>query len=92
MYFCKLCFDNLLLGGSVSVISNVRKDWGLSVETEASVYVDEMPEMTVMIKGSREEGSLDSKQPSQTDWIKRYMEQQEEVLSSAYHLHYSLII
>ncbi|KAL9691241.1 hypothetical protein QQ045_011660 [Rhodiola kirilowii] len=66
-------------GGSVTVILNVQKDCTALVDTEASIEDDvELPEMSIRIKGSQEEDSLDLKQPSQADWIRTYMEQQEE--------------
>lgn len=71
--------DCLLSGGSVGVISYVQKERNSVVETAAPEDAEEMPEMAVKIKGSQEENSLDLKQSSQADWIRRYMELQEEV-------------
>ncbi|XP_010256331.1 PREDICTED: DExH-box ATP-dependent RNA helicase DExH7, chloroplastic isoform X1 [Nelumbo nucifera] len=64
-------------GGSVSIISAAREDWipsqNLSTKNE-----DKMPEVSVRIKGKWEDDTFDSRQSSQADWIRKYVEQQEE--------------
>ncbi|WCJ18473.1 RNA helicase family protein [Euphorbia peplus] len=64
-------------GGSVSVISTAREDWTppvLVTQTEEDVQA-----VSVRIKGRWDEDeTLDSHQPSQADWIRQYMQQQEE--------------
>jgi ATP-dependent RNA helicase DHX29 len=40
---------------------------------------EEAPVFSVKIKGRWDEDTLDSRQPSQADWIRQYMEQQQEV-------------
>ncbi|KAF2319938.1 hypothetical protein GH714_020738 [Hevea brasiliensis] len=63
--------------GSVSVVSTARGDQTPSVnptETEEDVQP-----VSVRIKGRwDDDDTLDSRQPSQADWIRQYMEQQEE--------------
>lgn len=66
-------------GGSIGIISTARDDWAplpnSSVATE-----NEIPEVSIKSKGQRKVDTLDSFQQSQADWIRQYMEQQEEVL------------
>ncbi|KAK9286820.1 hypothetical protein L1049_015225 [Liquidambar formosana] len=64
-------------GGSVSVISTAREDWTASVDSSVQIE-EETPEMPVRIKGRWDDDTLDSRQPSQADWIRQYVEQQEE--------------
>ncbi|KAM1735057.1 hypothetical protein ACFX11_020446 [Malus domestica] len=64
-------------GGSVGVILTSRDDWTPSVDTHAMIDED-APRIAVRTKGHRDDKTLDSFQPSQADWIKRYVEQQEE--------------
>lgn len=42
---------------------------------------DDIQKFCVKAKGQRDDETLDSFQLSQADWIRRYMEQQEEVCS-----------
>ena len=69
-----------ITGGSVGIISTARDDWtplaNSSVATE-----NEVPEISIKSKGQRKVDTLDSFQQSQADWIRQYMEQQEEVLN-----------
>ncbi|XP_058188630.1 DExH-box ATP-dependent RNA helicase DExH7, chloroplastic isoform X2 [Rhododendron vialii] len=64
-------------GGAVGIISTSRKDWSPSVDSSAKIE-EETPELNVRIKGRSEDNTLDSCQPSQADWIRRYLEHQEE--------------
>ncbi|KAF8411855.1 hypothetical protein HHK36_004414 [Tetracentron sinense] len=64
-------------GGSISIISTAREDWVSSPHPSAKIK-EQTPEISVRIKGHRDEETLDSLQPSQADWIRQYMEQQEE--------------
>ncbi|KAL0357191.1 UNVERIFIED_CONTAM: DExH-box ATP-dependent RNA helicase DExH7, chloroplastic [Sesamum calycinum] len=64
-------------GGSVAVISTAREDWVSSRDISASV-VDEKAEVALKIKERKDDQTLDSVQRSQADWIRQYMEQQEE--------------
>ncbi|KAG5525808.1 hypothetical protein RHGRI_032182 [Rhododendron griersonianum] len=64
-------------GGAVGIISTSRKDWSPSVDSSAKIE-EEMPELNVRIKGRSDDNTLDSCQPSQADWIRRYLEHQEE--------------
>lgn len=41
---------------------------------------DEMPEISVKVKGQRDVDTLESCQPFQADWIRQYVQQQQEVL------------
>ncbi|KAL0384606.1 UNVERIFIED_CONTAM: DExH-box ATP-dependent RNA helicase DExH7, chloroplastic [Sesamum radiatum] len=64
-------------GGSVAVISTAREDWVSSRDISARV-VDEKAEVALKIKERKDDQTLDSVQRSQADWIRQYMEQQEE--------------
>ncbi|KAL4654864.1 hypothetical protein ACB092_01G411400 [Castanea dentata] len=64
-------------GGSVGVILNSREDWAPSVDLSTKIE-EEAPEFSVKIKGRRDDDTLDLRQPSQADWIRQYMEQQQE--------------
>ncbi|KAA8545478.1 hypothetical protein F0562_020262 [Nyssa sinensis] len=64
-------------GGSVGIISTAREDWSSSVVSSAMIK-EETPEISVRIKGRLDDDTLDYCQPSQADWIRQYMEQQEE--------------
>ncbi|KAI3497504.1 hypothetical protein L1887_40163 [Cichorium endivia] len=64
-------------GGSVSIISTARDDWAPSEDSPIPTE-NEMPEISIKSKGQQKVDSLDSFQKSQADWIRQYMEQQEE--------------
>ncbi|KAK4491260.1 hypothetical protein RD792_001996 [Penstemon davidsonii] len=59
--------------GSVGIVSTAREDWVSSARE-----VEESPEVPLKIKGRKDDVSLDSAKHSQADWIRQYMEQQEE--------------
>ncbi|KAJ0078112.1 hypothetical protein Patl1_36788 [Pistacia atlantica] len=65
-------------GASVSVISVVWEDWIPSDGSSANTN-EEVQKNSVRTKGRQGYDALDSRQPSQGDWIRQYMEQQEEV-------------
>ena len=44
------------------------------------VTEDEMSKVSIQVKARQETDTLDSLQPSQADWIRQYVQQQEEVL------------
>ena len=67
-----------LAGGSVRVLLTARDDWTPSEEPTPNIYEDE-PRISVKTKARGSHETLDSFQPSQADWIKRYVQQQEEV-------------
>ncbi|KAG6398660.1 hypothetical protein SASPL_140127 [Salvia splendens] len=63
--------------GSVGVISTAREDWVSSKESiPGPVEVKEQG--TLMVKELRDDATLDSVQHSQANWIRQYMERQEE--------------
>ncbi|EXB29033.1 ATP-dependent RNA helicase DHX29 [Morus notabilis] len=64
-------------GGSVRVLLNSRDDWTPSVDASPKINDGELG-VSLKTKGRGDDESLDSFQPSQADWIKRYVEQQEE--------------
>ncbi|KAL5787272.1 hypothetical protein ACOSP7_004221 [Xanthoceras sorbifolium] len=64
-------------GASVGVLSVAREDWTPSVGPSTEIKA-EVQEISVRIKSQRDDNALDSCQPSQADWIRQYMEQQEE--------------
>ncbi|KVH88553.1 Helicase, C-terminal, partial [Cynara cardunculus var. scolymus] len=67
-------------GGSVGIISTARDDWTPLANSSVAME-NEMPEISIKSKGQRKVDTLDSFQQSQADWIRQYMEQQEEVLN-----------
>lgn len=64
-------------GGSVGVISTAKEDWVPLVNSHTKSE-EKNPESSVRIIRNRKDDALDSCQPSQADWIRKYMEQQEE--------------
>lgn len=67
-------------GGSISIVSAAKDDWAPSPDTPTKIE-EQMAGVSIKLKGHREDDTLDLRQPSQADWIRQYMEQQEEVLS-----------
>ncbi|KAM6598187.1 hypothetical protein CsatA_008711 [Cannabis sativa] len=70
-------FQHIDGGGSVRVLLAAQDNWAPSVEPSSNIFEDEMG-ISVKTKGHGKDETLDSCQPSQADWIKRYVEQQEE--------------
>ncbi|KAI9107308.1 hypothetical protein K1719_021696 [Acacia pycnantha] len=64
-------------GGSVGVILNQRDDFTPLVDKSITTK-QESPEFSVIVKKQWNDDTLDSRQPSQADWIRQYVEQQEE--------------
>ncbi|KAJ4966079.1 hypothetical protein NE237_017928 [Protea cynaroides] len=64
-------------GGSVGIISAAKDDWVASPHPFAKIE-EQTPGIAVKVKGHWEDDILDSRQPSQADWIRQYVEQQEE--------------
>lgn len=73
------CVYNALVGGSVGVILNQQDNSTPSVDPPITTK-DEALESQVLIKRQLNDDTLDSCQPSQADWIRQYVEQQEEVI------------
>ncbi|XP_056162727.1 DExH-box ATP-dependent RNA helicase DExH7, chloroplastic-like isoform X3 [Syzygium oleosum] len=73
-------------GGSVNVLVSAREDWAPSVGPSSKVDED-AAKYSVKLKGSWDNESLDSHKSSQADWIKRYVEQQEEDSSDTWEDH-----
>ncbi|KAL8151665.1 hypothetical protein V2J09_021473 [Rumex salicifolius] len=63
--------------GSVGVLSTARDDWTPAQDTSRRVG-GEVCETAVQVKRSWDDESLNSHQPSQADWIRQYMEKEEE--------------
>ncbi|XP_047333624.1 DExH-box ATP-dependent RNA helicase DExH7, chloroplastic [Impatiens glandulifera] len=63
-------------GGAIGIISTAQDDRITPVDISART--EEPPEAAIMIKQRSEDDTLDSRNPSQADWIRQYMEQQEE--------------
>ncbi|XP_017226495.1 DExH-box ATP-dependent RNA helicase DExH7, chloroplastic isoform X2 [Daucus carota subsp. sativus] len=63
--------------GSVGILSIAQEDWKPSVESSL-VTEDEMSKVSIQVKARQETDTLDSLQPSQADWIRQYVQQQEE--------------
>ncbi|KAK5841973.1 DExH-box ATP-dependent RNA helicase DExH7, chloroplastic [Gossypium arboreum] len=64
-------------GGSISVISVEKEDWTPLVDASTRIK-ENLHGLSVRTKSSEDENSLNMCQPSQADWIRQYMEQQEE--------------
>ncbi|KAF6140905.1 hypothetical protein GIB67_042318 [Kingdonia uniflora] len=64
-------------GGSSSIISTAREDWAPSA-TASKENEEQEHSVSVKIKEWKDDATLDLRQPSQADWIRRYMEQQDE--------------
>lgn len=78
MILLLLLFFIIVAGGSIGVILTSREDWTPPVDPSSTANVDE-PGISIRTKGRWDDETLDSCQPSQADWIKRYVEQEEEV-------------
>jgi hypothetical protein len=71
--------------GAVSVVSTAREDWVPYVDSSRRVEGEEEEQRVLVRTKARwdeEDGDgnvLDFRQPSQADWIRQYVEQQEEV-------------
>lgn len=70
--------------GSISIISTARADWAPSQPPLAEVD-DQILGVSIRTKGSRDDDVMDLGKPSQADWIRQYMKQQEEVLRKLCH-------
>lgn len=70
--------------GSVSVVSTAREDWVPYVDSSRRIEGEEEEQRVLVRTKARwdeEDGDgnvLDFRQPSQADWIRQYVEQQEE--------------
>ncbi|XP_027113217.2 DExH-box ATP-dependent RNA helicase DExH7, chloroplastic-like isoform X1 [Coffea arabica] len=65
-------------GGSVGVVSIAREDWVPTMDSSPDESKDELLNFSVKVKGQRDDETLESSQLSQADWVRKYMEQQEE--------------
>ncbi|KAL7205791.1 hypothetical protein ACSBR2_018665 [Camellia fascicularis] len=70
-------------GGAVSIISTAREDWSPVVDSSDKIE-EETPKISVRIKGRSDDDTLNSFQRSQADWIRQYVEQQEEDASESW--------
>lgn len=64
-------------GASVGILSVARDDWTPSAVSSTSTN-EETQNISVRIKVRQDDNNLGSLQRSQADWIRQYMEQQEE--------------
>uniref|UniRef100_A0A6N2K619 RNA helicase n=1 Tax=Salix viminalis TaxID=40686 RepID=A0A6N2K619_SALVM len=71
--------------GSVNVLSTARENWVPFVDSSRRIEDEEQQQQRVLVKTKvrwdAEDGDsnvLDFRQPSQADWIRQYVEQQEE--------------
>jgi ATP-dependent RNA helicase DHX29 len=72
-------YYNAFTGGSVGVILNQQDNSTPSVDPSITTK-DQALESPVLIKRQLNDDTLDSCQSSQADWIRQYVEQQEEVI------------
>ncbi|GAB4848110.1 hypothetical protein Ancab_002774 [Ancistrocladus abbreviatus] len=70
-------------GGSIGIVSTAREDWTPSVDSSTGAE-GKVCEVLVRIKGSWDDDSLESQEPSQVDWIRKYMEKEEEIESGTW--------
>ncbi|KAL5723042.1 RNA helicase [Ranunculus cassubicifolius] len=64
--------------GSISIISTAQEDWAPLSDPSAEDEKN-MLEVPFQIKERVNDDTMEMRQPSETDWIKQYVEQQEEV-------------
>ncbi|XVE94165.1 hypothetical protein REPUB_Repub01dG0258300 [Reevesia pubescens] len=64
-------------GGPIGVISFKQEDWTPSEDASTRIK-ENLQGLSVKTKGSADEDFLNTSQLSQADWIRQYMEQQEE--------------
>ncbi|KAF9608520.1 hypothetical protein IFM89_009886 [Coptis chinensis] len=65
-------------GACISIISTAREDWVPPIHDPVIQDEGKVAEVSYKIKARVDEDTLDVRQPSQADWIRQYMEQQEE--------------
>lgn len=70
----------MMLAGSVGVVSIARGDWVPTVDSSPDESKDELLKLSIKVKGQRDDETSDFSQLSQAEWIRKYMEQQEEVI------------
>lgn len=76
----------LVSGGSINVLSTAQENWTPTVDATARPE-HELGEFSVLTKGRRDDDSLVLHEPSQADWIRQYMEKEEEVMYFQSFLH-----
>lgn len=65
-------------GGSVRILQTAQKDCP-PVGVQSSKYKDKDKDIPVILNRRKDDEQLDLFQSSQAEWIKQYVEQQEEV-------------
>lgn len=76
--------------GSINIISTARVDWAPS-QPPSDEGDDHMLGVNIRTKGSRDADLMDLGRPSQADWIRQYMKQQEEVQDSFYYIFLEMV-
>ncbi|XP_057251460.1 DExH-box ATP-dependent RNA helicase DExH7, chloroplastic isoform X4 [Beta vulgaris subsp. vulgaris] len=74
---------SLHTGGSISVVSTAQENWISSIDTTARSQ-DEVLEYSIITRSRHDDDSLDLHEPSQADWIRQYMEKEEEMESESW--------
>lgn len=69
------------------MVSTAQENWISSIDTTARSQ-DEVLEYSIITRSRHDDDSLDLHEPSQADWIRQYMEKEEEV---GYYLFYFVI-
>lgn len=72
------CYVIHFPGGSIRILQTARKDCP-SVGVQSSKYKDGGEDSSVIFNRRKDDDTLDFFQSSQAQWIKQYVEQQEEV-------------
>lgn len=67
-------------GGSVSVLSTAQENWTPQVDKSVRLE-EEAHNFSVITRGGHDDDSVVLDEPSQADWIRQYMEKEEEMES-----------
>uniref|UniRef100_A0A803N4Y5 RNA helicase n=1 Tax=Chenopodium quinoa TaxID=63459 RepID=A0A803N4Y5_CHEQI len=65
-------------GGSIGVVSTAQENWNPPADTTTRSD-DEVHKFSVITRGRCDDNSLALHEPSQADWIRQYMEKEEEI-------------
>ncbi|KAL2904576.1 DExH-box ATP-dependent RNA helicase DExH7 chloroplastic [Bienertia sinuspersici] len=74
---------SLHAGGSISVLSTAQENWTPVADTTTRSE-DDLVEYYVINKGHHDDDSLALQEPSQADWIRQYMEKEQEMESETW--------
>ncbi|XP_057542821.1 DExH-box ATP-dependent RNA helicase DExH7, chloroplastic [Amaranthus tricolor] len=75
--------SSLHTGGSISVLSTAQENWTHPADTSLRSE-DEVCRFSVITKGHHDDDSFVLHEPSQADWIRQYMEREDEMESETW--------